>query len=690
MPQERPDRIIGGHNGSRREESQAAEAARGAAGIAAARGAAGRAAARVGQARVWRGFAVGLALLPFNTLWVFYMEEVGGHGPFVSTISLFFNVIFILTFLALANLTVRRLRPALALNRAEMVIVYVMLTVSTSIMSHDMLQVLISMMTTGYWYATPQNRWELMLNGTTPSWLVISDQDVLYGYWNGNTTLYQGVVLEAWIRPMLWWLGFLVVLVFALICISVVFRPLWSDRERLTFPIIQLPLELTDPETALFRNPLMWIAFGIGAFVNILNGLAQIYPAVPSIPLYIDLASYIRNDPWTGSGWFPMTFNPSLIGLSFLMPLDLLFSCTFFYLYWKGMFVIARATGVSEGYGWGGPSTSLFPWSNEQMFGGFIAIALGSALLGRQYFRQVWQRVVGRPSEVDDSSEGLSFRVAFVGALIAVGLLVAFAIHGGLRPGLAAAFFAIYFLLAVAVARVRGEFGSPVHDFHFAGPDYTLAHLLGTVNLRQRDMGMFHQLYWFNRAYRAHPVASTIEGLQMSARLRFRGRPVVYAIMVAVVATVVTGFWGWLYCAYKLGATSGWGYGANWFGEEAYNRLQSWIENPKPANLTAPIAMAAGFAISLALAAARTRFVGWPLHPVAYALSASWSINWVWMPMLIAWVLKSAVLRYGGLRLYRRALPFFFGLILGECIPGVTWPLIGLVFHVPSYSFFGS
>ncbi|NIR02160.1 MAG: hypothetical protein GTN78_18520, partial [Gemmatimonadales bacterium] len=51
---------------------------------------------------VWRGILAGLLLLPVNTLWVFHLECIGGHGPFVSTISLFFNVIFIMVFLALA------------------------------------------------------------------------------------------------------------------------------------------------------------------------------------------------------------------------------------------------------------------------------------------------------------------------------------------------------------------------------------------------------------------------------------------------------------------------------------------------------------------------------------------------------------------------------------------------------------
>ncbi|NIR02159.1 MAG: hypothetical protein GTN78_18515, partial [Gemmatimonadales bacterium] len=80
---------------------------------------------------------------------------------------------------------------------------------------------------------------EQMLDATTPSWLLVSDQDVLYGYWNGTTTLYQAPVLQAWIGPILWWVGVVFVLVFALVCLSVVFRPVWSDRERLTFPIIQ-------------------------------------------------------------------------------------------------------------------------------------------------------------------------------------------------------------------------------------------------------------------------------------------------------------------------------------------------------------------------------------------------------------------------------------------------------------------
>jgi len=84
------------------------------------------------------------------------------------------------------------------------------------------------------------------------------------------------------------------------------------------------------------------------------------------------------------------------------------------------------------------------------------------------------------------------------------------------------------------------------------------------------------------------------------------------------------------------------------------------------------------------------RFFGFPLHPLGYAISSSWAIHLVWVPMLIAWVLKGLTMRYGGLRAYRQFLPFFLGLILGDCVMGSLWALVGLALNMRTYNFFGA
>ncbi len=644
-----------------------------------------------GQARwPWRGFVVGLVLLPFNCLWVLFMESMTAKGPFVSTVSLMFNVVFILFFLVLGNRLLRRLRPALALTQAELIIVYVTLTIATSIGGHDMFQVLMSIMTTGTWYASrPDASVQVLahtMGNTTPYWLVVANPEVLYGFYNGDATLYDRAVIAAWAPPLLWWSGFTLVLVFVMVCFSVLLRPLWADRERLTFPIIRLPIELTEPGTPVLRSPAFWVGFAIAAAVDLLNGLNYVQPAVPSLPVYLDVGRYFRSSPWTAIGWLPVTFYPAIIGLGFLIPVDLVLSCTFFFFWWKLLYVIAAVIGTQTQPGpW---SESVFPYTMDQVFGAAMAIAFASIVSGKRYFAQVVRRVLGRPSEVDDAGEGMRFRIAAGGIVLGSALLIAFSLRAGMSVGAAVTFFVLYYALALAIARIRAQFGSPVHDFTAVGPDRAITRAFGTANLGVRDLGMLTQYYWFNRSYRAHPIANSLEGVQMSAWAGMRARPVVLAIVISAAAAMIASAWWWLHIGYRVGTATHWT-AMDWFGTEAYTRLQSWLDAPKPANAVALFAMGAGFLSTLALSLLRARFPGFPLHPVAVPIAASWSIHLYWAPLLIAGTVKLFVLRYGGLRVYRAALPFFLGLIVGGAIVSCAWPLLSAALGLPIYNAFG-
>ncbi|HTE17889.1 MAG TPA: DUF6784 domain-containing protein, partial [Armatimonadota bacterium] len=79
----------------------------------------------------------------------------------------------------------------------------------------------------------------------------------------------------------------------------------------------------------------------------------------------------------------------------------------------------------------------------------------------------------------------------------------------------------------------------------------------------------------------------------------------------------------------------------------------------------------------------------WPFHPVGLAVSSAWAMGYMWASFILAWVLKLAILHGTGLRGYRRASPFFLGLILGEFVVGSLCNLAGLLLGFELYRFWG-
>ena len=50
----------------------------------------------------------------------------------------------------------------------------------------------------------------------------------------------------AWAIPLFWWLSFVAVLFFVLFCIVVILRKQWVEKERLIFPLAQVPLQMVE------------------------------------------------------------------------------------------------------------------------------------------------------------------------------------------------------------------------------------------------------------------------------------------------------------------------------------------------------------------------------------------------------------------------------------------------------------
>jgi len=164
------------------------------------------------------------------------------------------------------------------------------------------------------------------------------------------------------------------VLGFIFLCLNIILRRQWTEREKLTYPIAQLPLEMTSPISGFFRNKRMWIGFAIAASISLINGISFLYPSMPSIPVTRRSFGF-SGPPLSYYDGVTISFYPFAIGIMILMPLDVLFSTAFFY----GLYRNTAALG--EAMGW--RSSSNFPYLEQQITWYMSFLDRQTALHGR-------------------------------------------------------------------------------------------------------------------------------------------------------------------------------------------------------------------------------------------------------------------------------------------------------------------
>jgi len=626
--------------------------------------------------------ALGALLIPINSLWIFECEIIRYQGH-PTTVSLFFSSIFTLVLLLLMNLVIRRVSPRRVFSQAELITIYVMLNIGAALVGHDSIQILVSLMPYAAYFATPANKWQALFEGGLPDWLVVKDKLAVKHFYLGGS-LYDPQTLSFWIVPVLWWSLFIVVLLMMFLCMNVLLRRQWTEREKLSYPLVQLPLEMTAEGGPLFREKLLWVGFVLVAILDIWNGLATLYPSIPIIPIKLgDQAPNFTTRPWNNIGWFPVMFYPFGVGLGMLLPVDLLFSCWFFFWTWKAQNILTAQFGLDTVRG--------MPFVFEQSFGAYIGICAFAVIVSRKHFIDLIKHFFGSKPEMDDSGEAISYRAAMWLLVFGGVFLYWFSHRAGLSGQMIIVFFAIYFALCIAITRMRAELGPPAHDLHAAGPDVIITNAVGPAHISTQELSVLSLYFWFNRAYRCHPMPIQLEGFKMAEPTRSSHRGLFVAMIVAAVVGTITAFWVILHLLYSRGAASSTIGPPNVpmiFGMEPWNRMEGWVKNPRPGDVNRVIGTCVGFAVTMILNSLRMRLGWFPFHPVGYAVSSSWAMSNLWMCMFIAWGIKLAMLRYGGLKLYRSAVPFFLGVILGECVVGSLWTIIGIVFGVPStYAF---
>ena len=622
-----------------------------------------------------RSVLIGILLIAINTYWLAYAEMLW-HTAHLTTVALSVNVLFTLLIIAWLNMAVRRVAPKAELSQQEMLVIFSMVAVGSAFTGHDNMPRLMGLMPYAHRFASPENDWTALFFHHLPNWLIISDSETVRNFYEGERSFFRDGYLEHWITPILSWSVVIFLLMVIFLCLTTIIRKQWVENEKLAYPIIQIPLEITARSGAIFGKRLSIIGFSIPVAIGLINGLHGVLPSLPQIVTDYDLNVYFTQKPWNALGSLPIRFNSLMIGIAFLLPLDLLFSCVFFYFVNKAQLLIGSAAGLQNIPG--------YPFFGEQGAGALFALLVVACWSGRKHISHVFHQVV-RPDRMRSAAEPIPYRWSVITLCVCLLLLMGFCVKGGMSVWAYMVFIGVYLSIVVGLTRMRAELGPPVHGIGYVTPQYLIISLFGTRRLRPPNLAMLSLLNWLSGAsyasFRTHPMPDQLEAFKLADRTGIRNRTMFAVLLIASIVGIESSLLIYPYTIYKTGVAAN-AEQIHSGGLETYTFLSSWLITPESTNWLAAAVLVSTFFLNLVVMFIRTRFIWCPLHPAGYVIGlAPNTPELIWFPLLVAMIARWLILKHGGIKGYRRAIPFFVGLAIGDALMSCFWAIRSVVFH---------
>ena len=223
----------------------------------------------ISSARVTgRSLLLGILLIPVNVYWM-TLVEVKYYSLDGSCLPLFIQPVFIMFVCVVVNCLLKRIAPRQMLQQGELLTVYIMVAISCTFAGHDTMQNMFGSIAHPFRFATDENEWQALFFRYLPSWLTISDPQSLQGFYEGEASFYTKHNFSVWLKPLAFWGFFFLVMMFMMLCINTLVRKRWAEQEKLAYPIIQLPLRLSeDGGIRLLNNRMMWVGFSIAVAIG--------------------------------------------------------------------------------------------------------------------------------------------------------------------------------------------------------------------------------------------------------------------------------------------------------------------------------------------------------------------------------------------------------------------------------------
>jgi hypothetical protein len=259
--------------------------------------------------------------------------------------------------------------------------------------------------------------------------------------------------------------------------------------------------------------------------------------------------------------------------------------------------------------------------------------------------------------------------------------------------------------LTITAARVRAETGLPTHHttYEFA----KLPLIFGLTGMTGATVyTRFITLAFLPVTLLFRTLPQQLENLELARRHRLSYRTVAVATFAAFVVALTWGGLCALIYSYYLGdrftgALIYPGQGETSNLQIAHYPLwvshflgESGLDKFDQVHGIRLVFIGIGAAVVFALTALRSRFLNFPLHPIGYllmllsifylwnspylrggAVSEAEKVeeSYLWGSALVAWLIKSLIVKYGGMTAYKRAKPLFIGLVIGAVFAIFAW-----------------
>jgi len=630
----------------------------------------------------WRAVAIGIAASAFLGDWSQYAELIIHGTQITLTYPPIGGFLVFMAIYLLFNVILRAVNRGFSLTQPELVVIFTIIVMASGIASIDLAQKLIPMMVGPYYYASAENQYELFFLPHIPRWMAPDDPRVVTALFEGWGL---GVPWREWLVPLSAWTAFTIATYVLMLCVVTVFRRQWIDRERLLFPLVAVPLEMTEPAPRrrllndFFRNPLVWIGLFLGFAPHFYNGLNGYYPSVPEAEIFRIGGRAVPTGPW-GRPWSAMgtlrfQVAPLIIGLSFLLTREVSFSLWAFY--WLGRLeaVLGTALGLNGiGIAAGGDS---FPFPGHQTAGAYLALAGVSIWIAREPLKRIFVRGLTMQKDPEEENEPVSYRAAVWGGILSFAFMIIWAGYSGMPVLIAIPLLLIGFGYLLAMTRLTSEGGMPwMYEPDWRAHDIIRA-LVPYRSLSVGNWASIAMMTVFTYDMRVSPMPRIMQSLKLSDDTETGNHAITWSIIIATIVAVPVSYWAMLDAGYTHG-----GVAINTYrfvslarapGQFMDRLAASPLKQPDWLSL-ALVSYGAGKLLALSLM--RVNYLWWPLHPVGYAMSYIVYVAREWLSILIGWAAQTVLLRYGGHAAFRKYRPLFLGLILGAMIAGGLWLVV--------------